>query len=87
MTKSIFTLFDEINISELSEKIRRPEQTLRIILARPEFNRFRHGKKYILSPTFCHQLYKFFELRKAKCHNIRSLERTQILLLTLAASL
>lgn len=87
MIKSNFTLFETITLPELADKIRRPESTLRIILDRAEFSKFRQGKKYILSPSFCYKLYKFFDLRKEKCHNVRSLERTQILLLKLATTL
>lgn len=87
MNKNNFTVFKEMSFIELSKKIHRPEKTLRTILARPEFNQFRSGKKFIITPAFCYHLYNFFELRKARCTNIKSIERTQKLLLKLRKEL
>lgn len=76
-----------MSLPELAKRVRRPETTLRIILSRPEFSRFYSGRKLIVNIAFCYHLYNFFECRKAKCHNIRSLERTQKLILKLRKEL
>ena len=87
MIKSNISLYDEISLSQLSKKIRTPIQTLRLILSRPEFNKFRSGKNFILSPALCFHLHKFFELRKQNTTNLKSIEKTQALLLRLRKDL
>ena len=87
MTKT-FISGDPINLFELSKKIRRPESTLRIILGRSEFDKFHLGRGYYtLNRVLIDRIYNYIELRKARCCNMRSLERTQKLLLKLRKEL